>query len=272
MRTPLLCAALAAALSGPTLAATPTAEPAQPSPAAAQPASGAASAAGRDPTDDTASMARMQEAAQRFREAIRAMAQQPAGEQRRQAIKAANKALFETQSAMLELPPEIWTGPGTPAHPNDPKAMERLQQAAQQLREAVQAMAQRPAGAQRDDAIETANQALYDAREAMILLPLHANSPGALKSASSASSATGTSKGASSVAGPTATSKGASPGAAPAERSAAADQLREASDKLRSALQAMQQPSGKSDGQAAQLAKAALVVTQQAASKLEASR
>jgi hypothetical protein len=176
---------------------------------------------------------------------------------------------------MLELPPDMWTGPGTPAHPNDPKAMERLQQAAQQLREAVQAMAQRPAGAQRNEAIETANQALYDARDAMILLPLRvssaAGSAGMPKGANPVAGPSGTPKNAAAGAGASGTSRSASPGAAP-DRSAAADQLREASAKLRSALQAMQQPSGKADAQAAQLAKQALAVTQQAAAKLEASR
>lgn len=38
--------------------------------------------------------------------------------------------------------------------------MVRLQQAAQKLREAVQAMAQQPAGARRNQAMEQANQAL----------------------------------------------------------------------------------------------------------------
>jgi hypothetical protein len=250
MRTPLLCTALAAGLCGSSLAATPQAEPAKANPTTAESAQRAASAARNEPTNDTDSMARLQDAAQRFREAIHAMAQQPAGDQRNQAIKAANRALFETQNAMLELPPDMWTGAGTPAHPNDPKAMDRLQQATQQLREAVQAMAQRPAGAQRNEAIKTANQALYDAREAMILLPLRVGSS----------------------AGASGAPKSANPAAASTEPSQAADQLRQASDKLRSALQAMQQPSGKADGQAAQLAKQALVVTQQAAAKLEASR
>jgi hypothetical protein len=275
MRTTLLCTALAAGLCAPSLAATPQAEPAKPKAVAAQPPASAASAAGSEAADETAWITRLQDAAQRFREAIRAMAQQPAGDQRNQATKAANKALFETQSAMLELPPDMWTGPGTPAHPNDPKAMERLQQAAQQLREAVQAMAQRPAGAQRNEAIETANQALYDAREAMILLPLRvssaAGSAGMPKGANPVAGPSGTPKNAAAGAGASGTSRSASPGAAP-DRSAAADQLREASAKLRSALQAMQQPSGKADAQAAQLAKQALAVTQQAAAKLEASR
>jgi hypothetical protein len=250
MRTPFLCTALAAVLCGSSLAATPQAEPAKARPASAASAQNAATAARDEPSNDTDSMARLQDAAQRFRDAIHAMAQQPVGDQRNQAIQAANKALFETQSAMLELPPDMWTGPGTPAHPNDPKAMDRLQQAAQQLREAVQAMAQRPAGAQRNEAIKTANRALYAAQEAMILLPLRVGSS----------------------AGASGTPKSTNRSAASTEPSQAADQLREASDKLRSALQAMQQPSGKADGQAAQLAKQALVVTQQAAAKLEASR
>jgi sporulation protein YlmC with PRC-barrel domain len=52
----------------------------------------------------TASMKRLQDAAQKLREAIQAMAQQPAGDRRNQAIKEAHQALNETNQAMVQLP------------------------------------------------------------------------------------------------------------------------------------------------------------------------
>lgn len=50
------------------------------------------------------------QAAQRLREAVQAMAQQPAGAERNAAILQANQALFDTQQAMLQLPPDLRTG------------------------------------------------------------------------------------------------------------------------------------------------------------------
>ena len=94
--------------------------------------------------DYTASMLRLQEAAQRLREAIQAMAQQPPGEGRNKAIDQAHQALYDTQSAMIQLPPELRTGPGSASQPNYTRSMERLQQAAQKLLETQQAMVMLP--------------------------------------------------------------------------------------------------------------------------------
>ena len=79
----------------------------------------------------SASMTRLQEAAQRLRESIQAMAQQPAGEGRSKAIEQAHQALYDTQSAMIQLPPELRSGAGSTSQPNYTKSMEKLQQAAQ---------------------------------------------------------------------------------------------------------------------------------------------
>ena len=54
-------------------------------------------------------MVRLQQAAQKLRDAVQAMAQQPAGPQRNEAMKQANQALFDTQQAMVQLPPELRT-------------------------------------------------------------------------------------------------------------------------------------------------------------------
>ena len=119
----------------------------------------------------TASMSRLQEAAQRLRESIQAMAQQPPGAGRDKAIDQAHQALYDTQSAMIQLPPELRSGPGTPSQPNYSESMERLQQAAQKLREAVQAMAQQSAGERRNDAAREAREALLETQQAMVMLP-----------------------------------------------------------------------------------------------------
>lgn len=129
----------------------------------------AQSAGATAPTNYGESMVRLQQAAQKLREAVQAMAQQPAGERRNAAADEAREAILETQRAMIDLPPELRMGAGT--QPNYTQSMQRLQEAAQRLRDAVQAMAQQPAGSARNDAIRQANQALFDTQQAMIQLP-----------------------------------------------------------------------------------------------------
>jgi len=137
----------------------------------------------------TQSMEQLQKGAQRLREAIQAMAQQPVGERRNQAIKEAHQALRDTNQAMVQLPPEMRTQSGatgttssqaggtagTAVYPGSDadytRAMEKLQQGAQNLRESIQALAQEPVGPLRDAAIKNAHQALYDTNQAMIQLP-----------------------------------------------------------------------------------------------------
>ena len=146
--------------------------------AASGPAAAGSTARSTSP-DYTASMSRLQEAAQRLRESIQAMAQQPPGERRNQAIDQAHQALYDTQSAMIRLPPELRTGPGSASQPNYTKSMERLQQAAQKLREAVQAMAQQPAGDNRNAAAREAREALLETQQAMVMLPPDLRTAGA---------------------------------------------------------------------------------------------
>lgn len=54
---------------------------------------------------------------------------------------------------------------------NDAKTIEELQLAAQRLRDAIQAMAQAPAGEKRNQAIKDGNQALMEVNRAMVNLP-----------------------------------------------------------------------------------------------------
>ncbi|MGQ0752689.1 MAG: hypothetical protein ACT4PS_19380 [Betaproteobacteria bacterium] len=121
-------------------------------------------------------MARLQEATQRLRQAIQNMAQQPEGERRNAAIRQAHQALFDAQQAMILLPPELYTSEGREALPNYTKSMERLQQAAQKLREAVQAMAEQPAGTKRNAAAREAREAILETQQAMVSLPPHLRS------------------------------------------------------------------------------------------------
>lgn len=58
-------------------------------------------------TDYSRSMERLTKAAQNLREAVQAMATQPAGERRNEAMRQANDALLETQQAMVQLPPDL---------------------------------------------------------------------------------------------------------------------------------------------------------------------
>ena len=59
--------------------------------------------------DYTRSMERLFQAAQRLRESVQSMAQQPAGERRNQAMAQAREALLHTQQAMVSLPPNLRT-------------------------------------------------------------------------------------------------------------------------------------------------------------------
>ncbi len=123
------------------------------------------------PPDYSASMKRLQAAEQKLRTAIQTMAQMSAGPKRDQAINDAQEALFDANRAMIALPPELRTGGGTASAADSDRAMERLQQAAQRFRAAVQAMATRPAGERRNRAAQEAREAIVETQEAMIALP-----------------------------------------------------------------------------------------------------
>lgn len=115
-------------------------------------------------------MMKLQQATQKLRDAVQAMAQQPAGARRNAAADEAREAIVEAQSAMVWLPSDLRRGEGID-HPNYTESMARLREAAQRLREAVQAMAQQPAGPRRSEAMQQANQALFDTQQAMLQLP-----------------------------------------------------------------------------------------------------
>jgi hypothetical protein len=125
-------------------------------------------------------MVNLQRAAQRLRESIQSLVQEPVGTSRDQALSAARDALYDTQQAMIRLPPEYRTSgiviSNVPILRTSPAqnwtvddAMKELQLAAERLRQSIQAMADRPAGQQRNDAIKQAHQALFQTHQAMAM-------------------------------------------------------------------------------------------------------
>lgn len=122
--------------------------------------------------DHTRAMDNLLTAAQKFREAIQQLAQQEPGPKRDAAIEASRDGLLLTQKAMLQLPPEMRVEDVKVREAKDwPKAMARLDSAAQKLRESVEAMSKQPAGKDRDDAIGTVNRALAETQQAMLAIP-----------------------------------------------------------------------------------------------------
>lgn len=128
-------------------------------------------------------------------------------------------------------------------------AMDKLQKAAQHLRESIQAMAQKRPGGERDRAIDQAHEALLETHAAMVALPPDLRGSGALPEPDRTRP--------SQRRGATAASD------ADYERSVA--QLMRASDSLRQSIQAMaQQPAGQRRNQAMEQARQALWDSQQA--------
>jgi len=121
--------------------------------------------------DHTRSMDNLLSAAQKLRESIQQLAQQEPGPKRETAIEAARQALLLTQRAMLQLPPEMRVEDVKVREAKDwPKAMARLDGAAQKLRESVEAMSKQPSGKGQGDAIATVKKALAETH-AMLALP-----------------------------------------------------------------------------------------------------
>jgi hypothetical protein len=129
-------------------------------------------------------MKELEASAQRLRDAVQDMAQQPPGARRNDAIQAANEALREVKDAMVNLPrngraaggPAVGgtsanIGSGSVASHDYSKSMKQLLEAAQRLRDAIHVMASLPAGNARSGAIHEADKALLDTQDAMASLP-----------------------------------------------------------------------------------------------------
>lgn len=139
-------------------------------------------------------MANLQRATDALRASTHAMAGEPAGPRRNQAIRQAHAAIINADKAMSQL---YRPGMGTPraaeaavgttldvgaggivggaAYPQNDveytRAMEKLHKAVDHFRESIIAMSRLPTGPQRDQAIKEAQQALFDTNQAMIQLP-----------------------------------------------------------------------------------------------------
>jgi len=111
-------------------------------------------------------------AAQRLRDAIHALANTPAGPQRNQAIHDGNRALMEVNEAMAALPPEMLTAQASESSYR--QAIDRLEQAAQKLRDATHALATDPNSPRRNETINDINRALRETQQVMVDVPLSA--------------------------------------------------------------------------------------------------
>lgn len=134
------------------------------------------------------SMVDLQRAAQHLRETIQSLAQRAPGAERDQAMRDARRALEDTRIAMVRLPAEyrvdgvvVSNVPIARAQPAQNRtfdgSMNELQLAADRLRQSIQAMADQPAGARRNQAIKEANDALIATQEAMLWVPGYPQSP-----------------------------------------------------------------------------------------------
>lgn len=124
--------------------------------------------------DYSKSMDQLQRAAQRLRESIQSLSQQPAGPKRDDAMRAAREALWDAQQAMVRLPPELRSAPaGTGSSAVAPKyedSMRDLKQASDRLYSAIHAMAGQAAGERRNQAIRQARESLFESEQAMLAL------------------------------------------------------------------------------------------------------
>lgn len=137
----------------------------------------------RSPSD---SMSQLTDAAQRLREAIQQIAQHSSDDQRDAAIRSAHRALFDTQQAMIDLPPELRRGStrNRGGEQDYNRSMEKLTAAAQSLRESAQAMAQQPAGERRNQAVDQVNEAILEINQAMVQLPWEPTAHGSASTSS----------------------------------------------------------------------------------------
>ena len=113
-------------------------------------------------------------AAQRLRDAIHAMLNEPAGTKRTEMIRAGDRALAEVENAMVNLPPELLTAQATES--TYKQSADRLQKATQNLHEAAQALAKDPDSKRRNETIKKIKVALQETHQLMHEIPRVASS------------------------------------------------------------------------------------------------
>jgi len=142
------------------------------SPAFANTAKGASTAVTSISKADAKPIEDMLAAAQSLRDAIHTMLNEPAGPKRAELIKAGDRALEGVEAAMVNLPPQLLTAD---ASANTYKrTSDRLQQATQDLNEAVRALASDPNSKRRNETMKKIEKALQETHELMHKLPRNA--------------------------------------------------------------------------------------------------
>ena len=111
----------------------------------------------------------LQLAAQRLRDAIHEMLNEPAGAKRSELIKAGDRALAEVEAAMVNLPPELLTADA--ADSTYKRTTDRLQQATQDLHQATQALASDSNSTRRNETITKIETALQETHRLMHEIP-----------------------------------------------------------------------------------------------------
>jgi hypothetical protein len=119
--------------------------------------------------DYTKSVEKLQQATQHLRETVQSVAQKPAGPDRDRATEQAHQALLNTQRALAAVPDPGSKGPAIA--PSYDESMAKLKKASERLHESVQALTKQEPGPRRNQAMDQARQAMWEAQQAMVGLP-----------------------------------------------------------------------------------------------------
>jgi len=112
----------------------------------------------------------LQASTQRLRDAIHEMVNEPAGPKRNALIREGDRALAEVQSAMVNLPPQLLTAEATQTPYKD--SGDELKRAAEDLHEAVQALAFDPDSKRRNESITKIRTATLEIQRLMHNIPV----------------------------------------------------------------------------------------------------
>lgn len=108
-------------------------------------------------------------AAQRLRDAVHDMVNEPAGPKRSEMIKGGDRALADVESAMANLPPDMLTAQATES--TYKQSADQLRRATENLRQAAQALATDPTSTRRNEAIRKIRIALAETHQLMHEIP-----------------------------------------------------------------------------------------------------
>lgn len=129
----------------------------------------ASAAAASNTRNDPKPIEDLQMAAQRLRDAIHQMLNEPKGPKQAELIKNGDQALAEVERAMVNLPPDLLI-----AHAKEStykKSEDRLQQATNNLHAATQALAKDPNSPRRNETVKKIKTALLEVHHLMYEIP-----------------------------------------------------------------------------------------------------